>query len=359
MNQLDNKFYIRKFDKNNVLSSIENLPCQFEQVIQDFSKIQIPPNFFQVKDILINGMGGSGLGGHIVQSLFFDQLPVPLRVINSYTLPRSTNQNTLYLLVSYSGSTEEPLATYQEAKKRKAKIFAITSGGKVAALAKKDKTLTYIFTPRFNPSGKPRLGLGYTLAAQLLLLNKMKLLRFGSKQQSQAIKTLDQFNKVFSQVQKTSQNLAKKIAFKLYQKTPILVGSEFLIGSVHTFANQFNETAKTFATYFVLPELNHHLIEGLAFPKTNQRDLIFLLINSAFYLPKTQLRYQITEQVLVKNKIATLEYQPKSADKISQALEVLSLGSYVSFYLAILNKVDPSEIPCVDYFKKMLSQNNL
>lgn len=357
MAKFDSRDYIKQFNKKDVLSSIENLPRQFEQVVQDFSKIKVPDDFFRVKDIVINGMGGSGLGGHFVQSLFFDQLPIPLRIINSYTLPRSTNKNTLYFLVSYSGSTEEPLATYQEAKKRKVKIFVITSGKKLAALAKKEKIPAYIFKERFNPFSQPRLGLGYTLAAQLLLLNKLNLINFDQKEQSGAIKSLEEFNEIFGQEKEVSRNIAKKIALKLYQsqKTPILVGSEFLIGGAHIFTNQLNETAKTFAAYFILPELNHHLMEGLIFPKTNQKDLLFLLINSSLYLSKIQLRYKITKQVLMKNKIAFLEYRPKSVDKISQALEILSLGSYASFYLAVLNKIDPSAIPWVDYFKKRLS----
>lgn len=357
MNQLDNKSYIKKLDKKDVLSSIENLPRQFEQVVQDFSEIDLPLKYFQVKDIVISGMGGSGLGGHIIQSLFFEELKIPLRIINGYTLPKAVNKNTLCIIVSYSGTTEETIATYFEAKKKKANIFVITRGAKLAQIVKKEKTPTYIFEERFNPTKQPRLGLGYTLTAELLFLNKLRLLNFGQKEKSITLKALEKFNKIFGQKRETSQNIAKKIAFKLYQnqKTPILVGSEFLIGSLHFFSNQLNETAKTLATYFALPELNHHLMEGLTFPKSNRKNLFFLFFNSSLYQPKIILRYRITQEVLAKNKIISLEYKMASSDKISQTAELLTLGSYVSFYLGILNKIDPSEIPWVDYFKKKLS----
>lgn len=355
MTNLDNKNYIKNLDKQHVLSSIENVVNQFGQAARDFLKIKIPRDFSGATDILILGMGGSGLGGHIIQSLFFDKLTVPLRVLNSYTLPKAANKNTLCIIISYSGSTEETLASYEEAKKKKAKIFIITSGGKLAKLAQKDKVPHYVFNPVFNPSGQPRMGLGYLLAAQILFFSKAKFINFTAKEQKLAINSLGKINGSFGQSRKTADNIAKKIALILNQKTPILIGSEFLIGSLHVFANQLNETAKTFATYFSLPELNHHLMEGLVFPRENKKNLFFLMINSPLYFTKIRVRYKITEEVLRRNKIKFLEYKTYSKDKLSQALEILMLGSYVSFYLAILNKIDPAKIPWVDYFKKRIS----
>ena len=96
-------------------------------------------------------------------------------------------------------------------------------------------------------------------------------------------------------------------------------------------------------------------MEGLKFPKNNSQNLACLLINSNLYYKRVSLRYQLTNEVLLKNKIYTLVYQVKSADKITQAFEIIALGSYVSFWLAILNKIDPAQIPWVEYFKKRLT----
>jgi glucose/mannose-6-phosphate isomerase len=135
-----------------------------------------------------------------------------------------------------------------------------------------------------------------------------------------------------------------------------MVGSEFLAGNIHVFANQINENAKALAAYFLLPELNHHLLEGLTFPKTNQKLLCFFFLTSPLYDKRNQARVEVTQKVLVKKKIDFTVYPVSSPDKLSAAVEVLVLGSYVSFYLAILYGVNPSLIPWVDYFKAELKK---
>ncbi len=102
------------------------------------------------------------------------------------------------------------------------------------------------------------------------------------------------------------------------------------------------EDSKTFATYFELPELNHHLMEGLKNPATNKKNLLFILLNSNLYLPRNQKRYKILKNVLAKNKIRFVEYSTKSKTKFLQSFETLIFGSYLSFYLAMDYNLDPS-----------------
>lgn len=356
MNTLDNLSQIKKLDRGKVLASIEILGEQLKQVWQEFKKVKIPKDFNQINKVLINGMGGSALGGQILRSLFFDQLKLPVGIINSYQLPASLDENTLYIISSYSGNTEEPLLTFTLAKKRGAKIFGITAGGRLGSLIKQGKLPGYVFKPSFNPSGQPRMGLGYSLAAHLALFRKLGLIKITDDQIKSILLLIDKLRAKFGVEVVTKNNMAKKLALELQNKVPLIVASEFLGGNAHTLANQLNENAKNFATYFLIPELNHHLLEGLVFPKTNRQNLSFVFFESKLYQPKNQIRYKITRQVVAKNKIKCSAYKLTAATKIEQSLEALVFGSYLSFYLAVLNKVNPAKIPWVDYFKVQLKK---
>ena len=134
------------------------------------------------------------------------------------------------------------------------------------------------------------------------------------------------------------------------------VASEHLIGNAHAAANQINENAKRFAGYFTLPELNHHLLEGMKYPQNNPDSLLFIFLESKLYDKRIQKRYAITKEVLKKNMIPFLTYTCDEKTPFGQAAEVLVMGSYLSFYLAVLEGIDPTAIPFVDYFKSEMKK---
>lgn len=356
MHQLDNVQKIKEVDSGKVLDSIQQLGLQIKQSFVDFKKVKVPKEFKNVNKIIVNGMGGSALGSDVLRSVFFDRLKLPLEVINSYSLPASVDSKTLYIISSYSGTTEEPLATVAEAKKRKAKVFGITTGGALAEMIKKQKISGIVFQPIHNPSGQPRMGLGYSLGAQLALLQKIGALKVSSKEISNSLNTIEKFNKKFGVKAVLGANLAKELAISLANRVPVLVASEFLAGNAHVLNNQINENAKNYANFYLISEMNHHLLEGLTFPKGNGQYLSFVFFESKLYHQKNQVRYRVTKDVVGKNKIKFYSYHLSSNDKLAQAFEMLVFGSYFSFYLAILNQVNPSKIPWVDYFKNQLKR---
>ncbi|MFA5413226.1 MAG: SIS domain-containing protein [Patescibacteria group bacterium] len=334
---------IKKLDKSNLFGSIKLLGKQCAEAWRDIKEIKIPTSYRSVENIVISGMGGSALGGHLIQSLFADKLKTPIEIVRGYTLPAYVGPKTLLILSSYSGNTEETLAAAHEGKNRKAKILGLATGGKLANFLRANNYPAYIFKPTSNPSNQPRMGLGYSIIGQLGLLAKCSLLKISDQEIKTVVSVLDHKPR---QVEKISSALKNKI--------PIIVASEFLSGNGHIMANQINENAKNFATYFELPELNHHLMEGLKNPAANKQNLKFILINSGLYLPRNQKRYKILKTVLTKNKINFIEYRPVEKNKLLQTFEILSLGSYLSFYLAMIYNIDPSPVPWVDFFKKQL-----
>ena len=151
-----------------------------------------------------------------------------------------------------------------------------------------------------------------------------------------------------------SREEAIKQSIELENRIPVIFSGEFLIGASHVFRNQLNETSKNFSTYSPLPELNHHLLEGLKNPK--DKNLTVLFLESDLYSEKLKKRIELTKTVVEKNQIPYLSYKAGSPDKLGQTMEVLSLGGYLTFYLSMLYNQDPSLIPWVDYFKEQLKK---
>lgn len=352
---LDDTDKIKEIDTGEILVSVRLLADQARQSWDEFSEIKLPKTYKEVENVVLCGMGGSSLGGRIVHSFSSKRLRVPMEIITGYKIPEYVNSKTLLVACSYSGGTEETIDCLREGIKKNAKVFSITTNGKLTKISEEKKVPHYTFMPKYNPSGQPRLALGYATFSFLALLNSLSLVTYSKDEVSEAIETLDTKIEEFDVDKKKNENIAKMLAEKFYQKAMVLVASEHLIGSAHAFKNQVNENAKNFSVLFDLPELNHHLMEGLKFPTKAKEVLTFLFLESDLYYERVQKRYPLTMEVVEKNAYKVMSYRMTSKTNIAQALEVFALSSFMSFYLSVLNNVDASKIPWVDYFKEKLS----
>lgn len=334
-------------DPKNVLGSVEMFLDQCEQIWQEAKKLQFPKEYSEIQNIVICGMGGSAFGGYVTSALFKDSLKVPLVSNNDYHLPGFVSASTLVILLSYSGTTEEVLSCFKEAKSRKTLISGITIGGKLAKGLQKDDTPFLLFDPKFNPAGQPRLAPGYMVLGLIGILNKLEMVSVSDQEVGQAISEV-------KNIQDKIKADAKKLAEKIQGSIPVIFAAEFLSGNAHIIRNQFNETAKSFASYSLLSELNHHLMEGLKNPLDKKLFVLFLF--SDLYSDRIKKRVELTKDVVGKNGVLFDEYRAGGSTKLSQVLNVLSFGGYLTYYLAMLYGQDPSLIPWVDYFKKQLER---
>lgn len=355
MQILDDLVKIRALDTGGILSSIEHLPQQIDETWKGVSYIGTPKACSDAKNIIVSGMGGSGLGADIVRNLMFSKLRVPLDIVNGYSLPNYVNHESLVILSSYSGNTEETIAAAKDAIKRRAKIVGISTGGELVHILTKANLPSFIIDPKSNLSGQPRMGLGYSLIGILAVLAKCNFVTLEVGEIQNLLISSEKFVKEFGVGAATHTNIAKRMAEKLAGKIPVLMSSEHLIGVAHTFRNQINENAKNFAYSFKISEANHHLIEGLKFPHNAKNLLHFLFLESKNYHTRNIKRYGITQDVIVKNGYNFDLYKTTSRRELEEVFEVLILGSYISFYLAILHGIDPTPIPWVDYFKAKLA----
>ncbi len=356
-NILDSRTLIAEIDKHNMLGSIEQLGSQVQQIWEIAQKLTFDPSYREVTNVVVAGMGGSALGTHVIQTVFKEELAVPVTIVPDYELPQFVNEKTLVIASSYSGSTEETLAATEDAIKRGAKITGITSGGKLAELLRQHNYPVLVFDPIYNPSNQPRMGLGYSIFGQIALFAQLGFLKVDQTVYTKVLEAIAAAHLISGVDLPADTNPAKILAYECTTRIPVITVAQHLEGTGHVFANQLNENAKTYSEYRVIPEINHHLMEGLRFPKQTDDVLLFFLIHSDLYTEHTKRRITLTEQVLEKNTIEHRSLQLTAQTKLEQAFEMLTFGAYVSLYLSMLQGIDPSPIPWVDWFKSELQKS--
>lgn len=352
MTLLDSRSEIKKYDTHNLLGSVELLPEQIQDAWYKTKDLVFPDSYTQIKNVVISGMGGSALGSLVIKHLFKDELQVPFEVYSHYRLPGYTSHDSLVLLSSYSGTTEETLTAATQAEKVGAKIAVITGGGNLAKLAKEKSWPIYLIDPKYNPSNEPRMAIGYAVAGQLAIFNKLGLINVSEVEINQMVDRLKSLVKTLGP--ESGISTAKGLAYAAYDKEIVLCAAEHLVGTAHVTNNQLNENAKTLTAEWHLPEFNHHYMEALSNPGKLKEDVLFLLYNSHLYHEKLIKRVELTRQV-IENAGYQVEIIQATADsKLEQVFEVITLGAFFNFYLAMLYKIDPAPIPRVDWFKAQM-----
>lgn len=357
MHILDTPRTFERYDARNLCGSIAMLAEQCEQAWKETQSLVIPSSYTRnIDQVIVAGMGGSALPAHNIAAVFAGALRVPVQVVSTYTLPASATHRSLVILSSYSGATEEVMSVGRQALQKHIRVIGMTVGGELARMLKQRKLPVYQFTPQYNPCGQPRMGQGYMLFGLLGILRRLGLLAYAPSATRRDIASIHTIGKKYAPTVPSVRNEAKKLAAFIHGAMPVIIGPDFLLGAMHTFANQINENAKTFTSYFPLPELNHHFIEGLQFPRTARRSIRFISLASAHAHPRIRTRSHITEAIIRKNGFSLWRHELSGVTPFAAALGLLVFGSYASFYAALLHRIDPSAIPWVDYLKKQLAK---
>jgi len=348
-------FLKTKNTKNIYRDSLLSLSKQITDTIKNGTWTNADKITGPVRQIVINGMGGSNLGPEIARSIFRDELNLPIIIDPGYDIASYINRETVYIVMSYSGSTEEPLVAYLKAKKRGALVIAVTAMGDnpMVRLALKHETPLFQFPTTANPSGQPRLGLGAALTAFIMVLNKLEIIKKSiTKELLQSTKKLNSSGK------KLADNLkspARLMAKKIKNHEILLVSGPLFIGNLKTLRNQLCESAKNMAGYLAVSDMNHFALEGLQYPKNNAKRLVAIFFESKLDNVKITKRLELTKEVFRKNKVLVISHKLNGANTLEQGLELLQFSGFLSYYLSIINQVDPMKIPWVDWFKKQLA----
>jgi len=339
---------IKKIDPQNTYSSTDMLVQQCKTAWFEVNAVPMDFDASQVKNIVFCGMGASIYGALVTKSLLGLEMQYPSEVITDYHLPAYVDKNTLVVLTSYSGTTEEVLSCADEAKSKGAKMLILTRGGQLAEFAKANNIPAYIFDGKLNPSGVPRLGNGYSILGLIGLLNRAKIIDIEDKEIENAITRLEEkLPEIKGQALREFETFQDKI--------PVIITGEHLSGNGQIIRNQFNETSKTFSCLYLVPDLNHHLMEGLQFP--TEHNLHFLILNSPNFSPKIKKRMELTMDVVKQNNHALHEFMASGQTIYDDFLETLAYGSYITLFLSLRYDQNPAVNPWVDWFKDQLKNS--
>ncbi|GIW62193.1 MAG: bifunctional phosphoglucose/phosphomannose isomerase [Patescibacteria group bacterium] len=337
-----------------VVASIQSLPDQINQALREIKQLKLAKDYAQNTDkVVICGMGGSRFPGVILEGFFESELKKPVFICQDYFTPGWLDNKTLVILSSYSGTTEETISSLESASAKTDYLIGISTGGKLEEKMKELNRPFYKLNPVHNPSGQPRLAFGYSFGALAGLLEQINALKKGTTDNLlEEISFMKKIAEAFGQENSLPYQTAKQIE----RKMPIFVSAEFLKGLGNAVNNQINETAKSIADFHNIPELNHHLMEGLKNPKQFKDLAVFVFYYSDLYYSRIAKRFTITKEVVRQNHIPTIWLEAEGKNKAQQLFYFMMLSAFVSFYLSYLYQEDPSIIPFVDYFKKRLSE---
>jgi glucose/mannose-6-phosphate isomerase len=300
-----------------------------------------------IRNILITGMGGSGIGANLVESLTFGRVPIPITVSKGYNIPQFVSPHTLFIACSYSGNTEETLAAVQKGLLKRAHIICVTSGGKMLELAK-EYNLFYIQVPGGSPS--PRAQLGYMMTSLLYALYHTNLIGAAFiKETENAIEYLDRGEKAV-------QSEAELIAKKLRGKLPIIYCDERLKAMAIRFQNQLNENSKQMAHVNTFPEMNHNEIVGWRFPETILQQSQVVYLYSDHDHERVEKRMEICRDIFEKRSNPIIDIVAEGASLLEQYYYLIHLTDWISYFLAKENGVDADSIDNIHFLKDELAK---
>ena len=297
----------------------------------------------EIKNILICGLGGSGIGGTIVADIISPKVNIPIASTKDYSIPNFVNEHTLVIANSYSGNTEETLYALEKCQARGAEIAVITSGGKLKIIAE-ENNYNHIIIPGNHP---PRAMFGYAFTELFFMLNHYGIIDDTFKNDFEKAITLLDTEK--EEIQKQAMELAKK----MYKQTPVIYVANGFEGVAVRFRQQLNENSKMLAWHNVIPEMNHNELLGW---RTNVNDLAVVYFRNKCDYKRNQIRMDINKKVISKYTENITEIWSKGDTVLANSLYHINLGDWVSWYLSEMNNVDAIEIDVIDFLKGELAK---
>ena len=297
----------------------------------------------EIRNVLICGLGGSGIGGTIVSDIISPKVNIPITSTKDYSVPNFVNEHTLVIANSYSGNTEETLYALEKCQAKGAEIAVITSGGKLKVIADKNK-YNKIIIPGNQP---PRAMFGYAFTELFFMLHHYRIIDDSFKTDFDKAITLIDSEK--ADIQKQAISLAKK----MHKQTPVIYVANGFEGVAVRFRQQLNENSKMLCWHHVVPEMNHNELLGW---RTNINDLAVVYFRNKSDYNRNQIRMDINKKVISKFTENITQIWSKGDSLIENSLYHINLGDWVSWYLSEMNNVDAIEIDVIDFLKGELAK---
>lgn len=326
---------------------IEDFTRQLANALKIGESLDLVRPGSDIRNIVIAGMGGSGIGANLVESLTFGKVPIPITVCKSYNIPQFVSPHTLFISCSYSGNTEEIISATNKALLKRAHIIIISSGGKLLEMAK-EYNLFYFQVP--SGSNSPRAMLGYNMIALLHVLYHTNLIG------AAFIKETENAIEFLNRGEKGIQAEAELIARKLKGRLPVIYCDARLHAMALRFQQQLNENAKQFAHVNTFPEMNHNELVGWRFPEELISKMQVIYLYSDHDHDRVEKRMEICRDIFEKVSNPIIDIIGEGASLLEQYYYLIHLTDWVSYFLAMENKVEPDPIDSINYLKSELDK---
>lgn len=317
---------------------IEQLEDAFS--IGENAQFSIPNK--KLSNVLILGVGGSGIGGTVVAKTALLRAAIPVMTCNDYHIPEYVNENTLVIACSYSGNTEETLTALKKCQNKGTEIAAVTSGGELKRICE-ENNYNHIIIPGGNP---PRTCLGYSLTEQFFILVKYGILP------KSAVEELKSAIELLKTNDSSIRQEAETVAANLFGKLPVIYATDKFEPVSIRFRQQLNENSKELCWHQKFPELNHNEIVGWASGNSNLSVVMFR--NDDDYY-RTQERMEFMKKVILDKGSIVTEIISKGNFFIEKALYLIYLTDWASLFIAEKKQIDPIEIRVIDALKDHLA----
>ncbi len=349
---LDSATRRARIDTEDMAGKIAGFPEQLRAgaAIAHSAVCRIDPT--RPRAFVLVGMGGSAIAGDLLRILADREGVVPVHVIRHYDPPSWIAPEDFLVFSSYSGETEETLSAFHSVERIGCRAAVLASGGRLVAHARKEG-LPVALLPEGFP---PRAALGYSFGALAHLAHHLGVLSEAGGRLEEAAKTVEEKAAVALVPDVLqSRNPAKRIAIRLIGHPIMLVANHRTLEPVAwRWKGQFNENSKHLAWVSALPEMNHNEVDGFVNPGSVIGRIAAVLLRDPEDHPRVARRFDWLAAYLKKRKLYVETVMLEGNDPMSRILAGVSLGDFVSYYLALLNGADPSALPGVTALKRAL-----
>jgi glucose/mannose-6-phosphate isomerase len=312
-------------------------------------ELPYPPE--AVKDVLICGMGGSGIAGDLVVAAYSQRLRRPVATQRDYYLPGWVGEDTLVVLVSYSGDTEETLTAAMQALDRNSLAVVIASGGKLASFYGAQGVPVVAV-----PGGmQPRAAILHLLTPLVVVLSRLGVLPPVDADLDEARATLAAAVAAYRPEVPEPENAAKQLARSLADVIPVIYGAEATTAVARRWKSQLNENAKVPAFVADIPEANHNEIVGFESDTEFARNCQLILLRDPTQHRQVQRRFDFTRQILESRVKGVFSIEAEGEGALARVLDLVTLGDYVSLYLACRRGLDPGPVDSIQRLKDLLA----
>jgi glucose/mannose-6-phosphate isomerase len=343
-------------DAGGMAARIEGQPEQIEEALARGAREpwRVPA---QAPALLaVGAMGGSAIAADLAAALYRDRLPRPLLVVRDYRWPACVTKDALALLCSYSGNTEETLALFEAAGRRGVPRVALTTGGRLGEECGR-QSIASASLPAGSP---PRAAVFSIWVAITRLLHALGWVDDPAGAWAEAAAALRAQGRALAPRVPESANPAKRLAGALAGRALFVYAGSEALGAVATrFRTQLNENAKLLAHSAQVPELNHNEIVGWERPGAAHRQISVLVLRDMEDAPEVARRLMLTAEYARRQGAEVHEISSGDGGRLARMASLVQWGDYLSFYLALLNGVDPTPIPSIDEFKRRLAESRV